>query len=156
MRLCSHCNAQFSDEYARCIHCGRQLKSPGESDRAALPDLSALYHLTDDHPAKIAPLLDRLTDAGIAFTLITDSGIREVNWYRGSSGLNATASVYVDRSAQDEAIQLHRDFLEDLIPHLESMPDGSAAPEGSCPACHDPVSPSDPSCPSCGLAFLDA
>lgn len=156
MRLCSHCNAQFSDEYDRCIHCDRKLKLPGESGRAELPDVSTLYHLTDDHPAKIAPLLNRLTNAGIAFTLLTDSGIRKVNLHRGSSGLKATASVYVDCSAQDEAIQLHRDFLEDLIPHLKSMPEDSAAPEGSCPACHDPVSPSDPSCPSCGLAFLDA
>ena len=144
MRLCSHCNAQFSDEFASCIHCDRKLKSPGESDRAELPDLSTLYHLTDDHPAKIASLLNRLTDAGIAFTLITDSGIREVNWHRGSSGSKATASVYVDSSAQDQAIQLHRDFLEELIPHLKFMPDSGAAPEGSCPACHDPVSPSDP------------
>ena len=156
MRLCSQCDAQFSDEHSKCIHCGRKLKSAHETQPSETPDLSKLYHLTDDHPAKIAPLLDRLTEAGIVFTLITDSGIRNTDMYRGSSGLMATASVYVDPSDEIEAIALHRNFLEDLIPHLESMPDGSARPDGSCPACHDPISPSDRSCPSCGLAFLDA
>ena len=156
MKLCSHCNAQFSDEHSRCIHCGRPLEPAGELSTPNLPDVSRLHHLTDDHPAKIAPLLDRLTEAGIAFALITDSGTRLVNWYQGSSGWKAKASVYVEPADREAAEHLHREFLEDLIPHLAEMrPDSSPSAE-SCPACHEPLPAVAESCPACGLAFPDA
>ena len=156
MRLCSHCNAQFSEEHSKCIHCGRRLKSWSEQSTRNSPDLSHLYHLTDDHPAKIAPLLDRLTEVGISFTLLTDSGTRSVDWYQGSSGWKAKASVYVDPAERKTAEHLHREFLEGLIPHLAEM-DPSARPSAeSCPACHELLPPLSEACPSCGLAFPDA
>ena len=156
MKLCGHCNAQFSEEHSRCIHCGRRLNSGCERSSLGLPDVSRLYHLTDDHPAKIAPLLDRLTEAGISFTLITDSGTESVNWYRGSSGWKANASVYVEPTDQEPAERFHREFLEDLIPHLAEMDSGTGPSADCCPACHEPLTPPAASCPSCGLAFPDA
>ncbi len=151
MKLCSHCNAQFSEEHSRCIHCGRRLNPASERP----PDVSGLYHLADDQPAKIAPLLDRLTEAGISFTLITDSGTRSVDPHRGSSGWNAVASVYVDPMERESAVHLHREFLEDLIPHLAEMNSDSGPSADACPACHEPTRPLAESCPSCGLAFPD-
>ncbi len=156
MKLCSHCNAQFSEEHSRCIHCGRRLKPTSERSKRNPPDVSRLYHLTDDHPAKIAPLLDRLTEAGISFTLITDSATRSVDWYRGSFGWKAKASVYVEPTEREPAEHLHREFLEDLIPHLAEMDSDSGPSAESCPACHVPLTPLAESCPSCGLAFPDA
>jgi hypothetical protein len=85
--------------------------------------------------------------------LITDSGTRSVDWYHGSSGWKARASVYVEPVDRDQAETIHREFLEHIIPHLAEM-DRRGPPEGpSCPACHEPVSPSADTCPSCGLAF---
>ncbi len=156
MKLCSHCNAQFSEEHSRCIHCGRRLKPTSERSKRNPPDVSRLYHLTDDHPAKIAPLLDRLTEAGISFTLITHSGTRSVDWYRGSFGWKAKASVYVEPTEREPAEHLHREFLEDLIPHLAEMDSDSGPSAESCPACHVPLTSLAESCPSCGLAVPDA
>lgn len=66
MKLCRRCNAQFSDEHRRCVHCGGRLgpleespSTPTAPSASEGPDLSALHHLTDDHPSKIAPLLER-------------------------------------------------------------------------------------------------
>jgi hypothetical protein len=156
MKLCSHCNAQFSEEHSRCIHCGRRLEGSSERSARDSPDLSRLHHLTDDHPAKIAPLLDRLTEAGISFTLLTDSGTRSVDWYRGSSGWKARASVYVEPGDREVAERLHREFLEDLIPHLAEMGPGAGPSAGSCPACREPLPSAAEHCPSCGLVFPDA
>lgn len=160
MKLCRHCNAQFSEEHSRCLHCGRRLRSAAEEpaprapERSA-PDVSGLHHLTDDHPAKIAPLLERLEAAGIDPTLLTDTGVRAVDGWRGSSGWEATASVYVDPGRREAAERVHREFLSELTPTLS----GSAGPEAAedtCPACGEPLASPADSCPSCGLAFPDA
>jgi len=156
MKLCSHCNAQFSEEHSKCVHCGRRLEPGSGGSTRNSPDLSRLYHRTDDHPAKIAPLLDRLTEAGISFALVTDSGTRTVDWYQGSSGWKAKASVYVDPIDRETAEHLHREFLDSLIPHLAEMDPRAGGPAESCPACHEPVPPLAESCPSCGLAFPDS
>ena len=155
MKLCRHCNAQFSDEFATCVHCGRRLGPASvEESGATGPDDGGLVHLTDDHPAKIAPLLDRLTAAGISFTLTTDSGVRSVNW-KGSSGQEASASVYVGPDDLEPARALHRQFLEDLIPHLAGMHSPVEAAADTCPGCHEPLPAAAESCVACGLEFPD-
>ena len=139
VKLCRSCDAQFSDEHARCIHCGRKLFEVDRPEPRGLPQLASLHHL--------------LQEAGITFTLITDSGTRSVDWYHGSSGWKARASVYVEPVDRDQAEAIHREFLEHIIPHLAEM-DRRGTPEGpSCPACYEPISPLADTCPSCGLAF---
>ena len=156
MKLCSHCNAQFPDEYSRCIHCDRRLRALRDASAVRHPDLRKLHHLTDEHPAKIAPLLDRLQDAGISFTLITDDGTRSVDFYRGSAGWKAKASVYVEPPDREAAERLHRAFLEEVIPHLAQMDPRGTSPADCCPACHEALGQHADSCPACGLVFPEA
>ena len=156
MKLCSHCNAQFSDEHSRCLHCNRRLRALREEAETSPQFISRLHHLADDHPAKIAPLLDRLRDAGVPFTLITDGGTSSVDRYRGSSGWEAKASVYVEPADRKLAETLHREFLEALIPHLADMASADTPPSDSCPGCHEPLPGNVDECPSCGLVFLEA
>lgn len=154
MKLCSSCNAQFPAEHSRCLHCGRRLQDESARATVDVPDLAQLHHLTDDHPAKISPLLERLRDADVSFTLVTDGGTHAVDVYRGSAGWMARASVYVAPSDRDRAERLHREFLEEVIPHLGSMSTDLPS-EDCCPACHEPLSEQAVSCPSCGLQFSD-
>lgn len=165
MKLCRHCNAQFDEEHRRCIHCGRRLRAASEEPAPAAPgvrpaergapDVAELHHLTDDHPAKIAPLLERLERAEIPVALVADTGERAIVGWRGSSGWAATASVYVAPEQREAAEALHREFLAELVPQLAGPGAGDAA-EDVCPACREPVSPRAASCPSCGLAFPEA
>lgn len=162
MKLCAHCNAQFSEEHRRCVHCGRRLRpmeeraapAPAREARDApeAPDVSRLHHLTDDHPAKVAPLLDRLAEAGIEVTLVTDARTHAVPGYRGSSGWEARASLYVEPADREAAESVHRRFLEGLIPQLQGARPGGAESE-ACPACGEPLSVVGDACPACGLAF---
>ncbi len=162
MNLCSHCNAQFSEEHSRCIHCGRKIAAASqpvselETGPGAAPDVSRLHHLADEHPAKVGPLLDSLIEAVIRFTLITDSGTPTVDVHRGSSGWRATASVYVEPSDRDAAERHYRNFLERLIPHLAQMTPESDSSGESCPACTTPLVGYFESCPSCGLVFPES
>lgn len=159
MKLCTHCNAQFPDGRRRCVHCGRRLGQDAPRPGPAGPDLARLHHLTDDHPAKIGPLLERLRAQDVPFTLVTDGGARLVDWHRGSSGWKAKASVYVEPEDRARAQRIHRAYLADLIPGLEDLPpepDGSVPDEEACPACLEPLAASAPRCPSCGLAFPEA
>jgi hypothetical protein len=156
MKLCNHCSAQFSDDHVRCIHCGRRLRSATGQPARNPPDLSHLYHLTDEHPAKVAALLNGLTEAGIAFTLITDPGMDSIDWEGRSAGWGATASVYVDPADRERAEQVHRAFLEAVIPQLAEMERGIRPLSGCCPACGGPLAPSAESCGSCGLVFPEA
>ncbi len=156
MKLCSHCNAQFSAEHSRCIHCGRKLDAASEPEPGAAPDVSRLHHLADEHPAKVAPLLDSLIEAEIPFTLITDSGTRSVDFDRGSSGWRATASVFVEPSDREAAERHYRRFLERLIPHLALMTPETDSSGESCPACRAPLAGYVQSCASCGLVFPES
>ncbi len=155
MKLCRSCDAQFPDEYARCVHCGRPLHDARSKRDAASADPSTRVHLADEHPAKVTGLLDRLREADVPFTLVTDGGTRRVDGTRGSAGHRARASVFVDAGDLSRAESIHRGFLESIIPHLAHAAT-PAAPPGTCPACHDAVAPHVEECPSCGLAFPEA
>ncbi len=156
MKLCSSCDAQFPDDYSECVHCHRGLEgAPPERDGVP-PQLSRMHHLADEHPAKVAALLDSLREADVRFTLVTDGGTRKVDWNRGSAGHLARASIFVEADDRPRAEAIHREFLESLIPHLSNAVSTPAAPPGFCPACRDPVPPHAEECPSCGLAFPEA
>lgn len=155
MKLCSHCDAQFPEDYYQCVHCRRELEPIPTEHAPEPPDLSRLHHLADEHPAKIGALPDSLREAGLPFTLVTDGGTGKVDWYHGSAGRMANASVFVDPADLARAEAIHREFLESVIPHLAGMASSSGTPPDSCPACHDPIARDAGECPSCGLVFLE-
>ncbi len=154
MKLCAHCNAQFSDDFTRCIHCDRKLRE--DPMAATLAPSAETVLLAKPEPIFAAPLLDALVAAGIPFQLRPDGGTRRVNAYRGSSGHRARIEIFVSPERLDDARSVEAELLSRTLPDLPNDYNPISHPEDSCPACGYPIQSSQNECSDCGLAFPNA
>jgi len=153
LRYCHHCQAQFPDDYAKCLHCGGRLvsRAPGAAGHPAVHGASGgLSLLARREPLKAVPLLDALTGAGVRFTVIGEGGVRQVSMDHGSFGRNAAVAVYVAREDFPEAEAI-------LAMELGQAREESLASQGEasdrCPACGAALMGVPRDCPDCGLVF---
>jgi hypothetical protein len=153
LRYCHACDAQFPDEHAKCLHCGRRLQrerpaQSGAERDAAAPD--AVRLLARRQPQKVVSLLEALSAADINFTVVAQGGTRHVDVVRGSYGRHAAIEVYVDAEQLAQAESVLREELAHLT---EGLPEPVECQPGDCPACGSHVSELAPECPDCGLVF---
>ncbi len=155
MRLCRSCNAQFPDTYLQCIHCGGSL-SEGEP---AVPEAHRdevppdYQYLTERQPSGARELLGALSEAGIEFIPVGDDGIRDVDWYHGSSGHCASIAVYVKPADFERAFQVEQSFLNGRMPSGPARSQQGPIDPNACPACGAILSSTPSECLDCGLVF---
>ena len=153
MRYCHECDAQFPDEHAKCLHCGRRLRREPAVQSSAQPGAAvpnAFRLLARRQPLKAVSLLEALSAAGIDFTVVAEGGTRHVDIRRGSYGQHAAIEVYVaaEQLAEAEAV------LRDELAHLtQGLPEPVECEPGDCPACGSHVPEPAAECPDCGLVF---
>src|SRR5262245_45163920 len=138
VKVCRECGEEYRPEILRCADCGGELESRFEEDRAQWPGPEEAEQEVDSRPAgdyqpilwsasakELAPLADRLVEAGIPFYLRP----RESEAGEGAAGYE----VRVRKEEREAALQ----ELEGLGPAAPSPPapaTGTAGPF-SCPAC---------------------
>ncbi len=145
MRHCPSCDSQFPDDQEACLHCGGPLGGEPSSE-------TDLVLLATMDPFESRRLLDRLAEAGIAVSVVSDEAVRRSGRGRGQSGVNIL--VAADQAAAAAAIQqaVLRESLPGLPEDFEPPPDGAE----TCPACSSPLAADAAACDECGLEFPDA
>ena len=152
VKHCSHCDAQFDDATARCVHCQRKLRgAPATATGSTQPTLALL---AERQPIFAAPLLDALTEAEIPFEPVGKGNTHEVNVHRGSSGRRARVAIFVPAEHLERARAVEADLLARTLPDLPEGYDPNSSVGGECPACGHPLPMEAAECADCGLAIL--
>lgn len=150
MRHCPSCDSQLPDDQETCLHCGGPLDDVAEAPSAA----GDLVLLTSVDAFESRRLLDRLADAGLSFSVVSDEAAQRL--FRGRSRGNAGVNVLVPAAQYAAAREIQQAVLRESLPDLpegfEPPPDGAE----TCPACATPLAADAAACGECGLEFLDA
>ena len=155
MRHCEACDCQLPDEHTSCPHCGgalADLRPDAENDTGSDAENMVLIASLDAFESH--RLLERLTDAGISFAVVSDAAARRFSGggTRGFAGVN----VVVPADQALAAREIQQAVLRETLPDL---PDDFAPPEDgaeTCPACAAPLADDARECAECGLEFPDA
>lgn len=151
MRYCEACDCQIPGEHERCLHCGGPLGEQAAEGEGEGEEMVLLASLDAFESRR---LLDRLTEAGIPFAVVSDEAARRLSRARtgGFSGVNVLVPVGEREAASQIQQAMLRESLPDLPDDFVPQVEGSDA----CPACSAPLAQDAQECAECGLEFPDA